>query len=331
MTQRWGIVGGTLALLALAGCDVSVGKCDRNDAGSCFDDFPEWDAGGGIDSGSAPASDGAVIADAASDAAIIADSGSIDGSLPDAAPPVALTIEQFCDAQYRTAKQWRDKLEECCVSNSELERDLREVLLNNSFFYSVDDTTGEDSVERCIDSFKATPSANLTFVGTAASSCSARYTAQFPAAPATCPADGFATETIESMVGHGAASLIQLPECRTAFVGKVAFNAACTNSFECQTGLRCLGSSGAKTCRAPFSRGNPCSVTSECEDGLVCMGLASGNAGRVCYPANELLESGSTCDATETSATGGSTECRTGLICFENKCVTPQTSAICRI
>jgi len=327
MTLRWGIGVGLVVLTALAGCDVSVGNCDRNDAGSCFDDFPEWDAGPGIDSGNVvPTNDGAVVSEAGTtvDAAVV-DGGGLDSSVADAAVPTTLTIEQFCEAQYRTAKLWRDKLEECCVANIP----EREVLLFNSLFYSTDGT-GKDSVERCIDGVKATPTANLTFTGTAAPACSARYNSQFPAPPAACPTEGFAIETLESTIGHGAGSLIQFAECRAAFVGKVAFNAACTNSFECQSGLRCLGTAGAKTCRAPLSRGNPCSVTSECEDGHVCMGLASGNAGRVCYPATELLETGSACDSSVTSATGGSTECRGGLICFDNKCTAPQATAICK-
>jgi hypothetical protein len=148
------------------------------------------------------------------------------------------------------------------------------------------------------------------------------FNSQFPAAPTACPAAGFDAETIEATTAHGAQELNQLSACRQAIVGKVAFNAACGNSFECQAPYRCLGTPGAKTCRVPLSRGNPCSRTSECEDGYVCMGVASGSGGRVCYPATEPLETGSACSA--------STECRTGLLCINNKCTSPQSQLICK-
>jgi hypothetical protein len=79
-----------------------------------------------------------------------------------------------------------------------------------------------------------------------------------------------------------------------------------------------------KRCQPPKDRGNPCTVTSECADGFVCMGTSN----RVCYPKTEPLEATSACG--ETGTTGGSTECRSGLICLNNKCSVPQATLICK-
>jgi hypothetical protein len=333
MKLGWGIGLGLFALVAV-GCDVSV--CTKDVDGKCFD-FPDLEFDGGIrfdasvDSGArsdgqvAPA-DGAVVVDGSSvvdGGALGIDGGQVDGG----AGPTQLSIEDFCDAEYKTAKAWRDRLEQCCTRSPAV-TDASELLLANSFFYGLD-STGKDSVEKCIDGLKAS-AANLTYVPAAAPACAAAYNAQFTAAPAACPAEGFAVEVLESSIGHMAASLNQLPECRAAIVGKIARDATCGNSFECQPGLRCLviPGGGAKSCRPPLDRGNPCTVTSECADGLVCMGLASGSGGRVCYAKTEPLEVNSACDG-EGSA-GGSTECRTGLICLNNKCSAPQTTVICK-
>jgi len=330
MKLGWGIGLGLLAIVAV-GCDVSVCK-DVDRDGHCFDgpdfDFDSslrFDASvdsGRSDAAVAPADSSVVVVDGA-----VADGGvvGIDAGLVDAGP-AQLSIEDFCDAQYKTAKAWRDKLEQCCAANV----DDRELLLSNAFFYRVDGA-GSDSVEKCIAGLKAS-AANLTFVPTAAPACATRYSGQFAAAPADCPAAGFDVETLEATIGHGAASLNQLAECRTAIVGKIARDATCGNSFECQSGLRCLTipGGGAKSCRPPLDNAAPCTVTSECSDGHVCVGLASGTGGRVCRPAGELVAVNSTCDGSETSATGGSTECSSGLLCINNKCVVPTPTPICK-
>lgn len=327
MTLRWGLGLGLLAVAA-AGCDVSV--CTKDVDGQCFDgpDYPfdgsvvgldaSADGGARTDGAAVAVVDGSVVP--VVDGAVV--DGGIDGGAPvaDAGPP-ALRIEDFCDAQYRTAKAWRDKLEECCVANAA----ERELLLKNAFFYFIDGnaTTGKESVVACTDALKASETAGkLSYVAATAPVCAGVFNSQFPAAPTTCPPAGFDAETLEATTGHGAQELNQLGACRQAIVGKVAFNAACGNSFECQAPYRCLGTTGAKTCRVALSRGNPCTRTSECEDGYVCMGVASGSGGRVCYPATEPLETGSACSA--------STECRTGLLCIDSKCATPQPELICK-
>jgi hypothetical protein len=327
MKLRWGIGLGLLAMV-VAGCDVSV--CTKDVDGHCFD-APDYnfDASFGLDASTdgGTRTDGAVIADDGAvlfpDGAVVSDSGvpGIDGGVVPDAGPAVLRIEDFCDAEYRTAKAWRDKLEQCCVVADAKDREL---LLENAFFYFVDGNaaTGKESVEACTDALKASETAGqLSYVASAAPACVAGFNNQFPPAPTECPAAGFDAETIEANTAHGAQELNQLPACRQAIVGKAAFNAPCGNSFECQDPYRCLGTTGAKTCRVALSRGNPCNRTSECQDGYLCMGVASGSGGRVCYPATEPLETGTACSA--------STECRTGLLC-DDKCTSPQPQLICK-
>lgn len=334
MTLRWGLGLGLLAVAA-AGCDVSV--CTNKVDGQCFDgpDSPfdgsvvgldaSTDAGTRTDGAVVPVVDGSVLPQV--DGAV-ADGGLDGGGTPvaDAGPALA-RVEDFCDAEYRTAKTWRDKFEECCPRSADNTAAAAD-LLARSFFYGAD-STGADSVDKCIDGLKAS-AANLTYVPSAAPACIAAFNAQFSGAPTGCPAAGFDVAALESTIGHAASSLNQIAACREAIVGKIARDAACGNSFECQSGLRCLTITGGttKSCRPPLDRGAPCNVTSECADNFVCMGLAAGSGGRVCYPKGEPLELNSACF--QGGSAGGSTECRSGLICVNDKCAAPQPDVICK-
>ena len=322
MKLRWGTV---LGLLAVAGCDVSV-CTDRDALGNCAEiNFPDFDAtthvgpvsDGAVSDGSTVVTPDGAAGGATSDGSV--DGGIDGGTLVDAGPatPTSLTLEQFCDARYSVAKQWRDGyFAKCCVSNQDLAS-------SNSFLGSNFGLASEaDTVGLCVSGIQALPPANIKFVGTAASACAAKLSAPFVAPPAMCPAGGIDIKTLESTVGHQAPSPVQLAECRAAFVGQVAFGGSCTNSLECKTGSRCLGDVGSKTCRAPIDASGPCSGTSECADGLVCVNGAGSTMGKVCRAASEPLDVTVACQL--------STECRSGLVCDANKCANPTPSLICK-
>ena len=319
MKLRWGTV---LGLLAVAGCDVSV-CTDRDALGNCVDiTFPDFDAtlhpDGAVSDGAVSDAGPALTGDGAA-ASVTADSGIDGGALADAGPvaPTSLTLEQFCEARYAVAKQWRDTyFAKCCSNNQDLA--TTNTFLGSNFGLSSD----VDTVGLCVSGIQALPTANLTFVGSAATACAAKLSSPFAAPPTDCPAGGIDIKTLEASVGHQVASPVQLTECRAAFVGQVAFGASCTNSLECKGGYRCLGDTGSKTCRVAVDASGVCAVSSECADGLVCVTGAGSTAGKVCRPATEPLDVTVTC--------GLSTECRSGLVCDTNKCANATPSLICK-
>lgn len=320
MKLRWGTT--LFGLLAVAGCDVSV-CTDRDALGNCVDiHFPDFDAtvrvdGGGTSDGAV--SDAGAVVVAPDGGLAMSDGGMDGGAVVDAGPvaPTSLTLQQFCELRYAVAMQWRDAyFAKCCLSNQDLA--TSNDILGKSFSFPVD----MDPVGICVSSIQGLPPANLTFVGTAAAACAARISSQFAAPPAVCPAAGIDVNMLEATIGHQVASPVQLSECRAAFVGQVALGGACTNSLECKAGARCLGDSGAKTCRAPTDASGSCAFTSECADGLVCVRAAGSTNGQVCRPASEPLDVTVSCTQ--------STECRSGLICTAEKCANPTPSLICK-
>jgi hypothetical protein len=306
---RW-ILAGSL-VLALAGCEVSVGDCRKDDAGECVDLFPdEEDAGDDEDGGRTDGgrTDGG-RADGGGDGGR---DGGIDGSSPgnDAGQSgEPLSLEEFCIAQFETAVLWRDALEEYCINDAIAERDT---FLNLTFFYPSDDAVG-----RCIDRLG---SSNITFDGTKAAECAEIFVDQFAAPPASFPETGIDLSAFTSTIAHGAASLVQIPECRAALKGKLARDAACTDSFECVSGLRCRAAPGdTSTCQSEVT-GGVCLRSSECADGFTCVG-SSASGGKTCVASDALPIAGN-CQY--------SFECAEDRVCSSaGKCVAPTPDVIC--
>lgn len=315
MTRWWGIGVG---LLALAGCEVSVGKCSqRDDAGQCVfeDDFPDFDGGLGADASSpdAAGSDGGDFADGA-----IADAGAgSDGGMVDSG---ALNPTQFCEGQYAAALKWRALLEDpACGCNSA--EDVR-YFLGAVFIFS------DSTITDCLNLVDRVVAGGGSFVPTQAAACAARFASQFPATPASCPSAGIDIGTIEATVGHGVQLVQQLPECRAALVGSKAQGQPCTNALECASGLRCYATMGAGlACRPARSLNESCTPRlGDCADGFVCSAnvvSGSGEVSSTCIPANDLKGPGGRCSI--------SAECDSGYLCDGNRheCVSSAPELIC--
>jgi hypothetical protein len=147
---------------------------------------------------------------------------------------------------------------------------------------------------------------------------------------------------------------------------KKSAGAPCTRSEECSASLACLGPAGGLTCRVPGRTGDPCwsdssagcaagfvcsastciepgtrtitqkcSYNVDCEDGLIC------NWGSDPYRCTEPQMGGDPCgDDTDcadgfycpggTEPTAGSctcVQCKAGLVCSAEGCITPHTKA----
>jgi hypothetical protein len=292
-------------------CDDGFNFCIyRDDAGNC-PETPQFPSDGGLEA-AAPPFDANVVLDAnLLDAFVPEVDAAADASVP------SFSVEDYCDAQYRVAKAWRDKFDQCCLTSS-MVAEARSLFLLNALLYE-DGTAGDEAVDACVRGINGSLGPSLVYDPSAAMSCAAKFAAQFTAPPDACPAGGFNIEQLEATIGHGAQATIQLPECRAAFIGKQAFNAPCNNSFECRAGLRCLGTMNAKTCRDPLAVADPCTQSSECADGLICQGTNS--PGRSCQPATQLVSPTGNCTL--------STECESGYFCPESTCVLPGSELVC--
>lgn len=314
----WLRVGVVAGLLPVAGCDVSFGHCD-SDAGTCIDDGDPSPFDGGGDAG--------VPTDGGLD-------GGLDGGMDAAANHQGdggVSIAKFCEAQLATAVKWRDLFDSvgCGCERSGTEGGKITQFLQASLAYG-----GDNPEQRCIDVRTASiNSGRLEYVATNAAACASKFAAQFaePAMPATCPVD---LGAFEAQLAHGAQQLAQLSECRSAFVGKVAQDGACTQlsaqgageSLECQPGLRCLPVTGAvddggvtmTTCQRARATGETCTRAVDCSDGLICAGIAGQ---RTCIPSDELRLNNAPCAA--------SIECIKGLVCVSGGCVPPAVDSVC--
>ena len=119
---------------------------------------------------------------------------------------------------------------------------------------------------------------------------------------------------------------MQIGECRSAFAGKVARDGTCSDSLDCQIGLRCLpitGSMTMTTCQPARGAQESCERSVECSDGFVCAGegFSDPTPPRVCIPANLLRANNGACSF--------SFECIKDLVCRSEKCTTPTADAIC--
>jgi hypothetical protein len=306
---------GGLAVTAVA-CEDGLNFCtNRDDAGQC-PEIPDFIRDGGVDA-TTPPSDASASGDAMTlaDATVGMDAATDAGS--DAATPSRYSVEDYCAAQYSVARAWRDLFGDCCP-NSATAAEERSLFLLSALLYE-DGSGGTESVDGCVSGINASVGPNLTFDGAAAVACAARFAAQFTKPPTACPADGFRIEQLEATIGHRAQSTAQMVECRTAFAGKVARNGACTSSFQCAGGNRCLGSDNSRTCQPALSVTNPCTATSQCADGFICQG--STGAGKSCQPLDTPVPPTANCSY--------STECENGYVC-DATCVLPAATAYCK-
>jgi hypothetical protein len=307
---RWIVAG--FMLSALAGCEVHVGHCKKDDAGDCVDLFPD-DDGGGLDGGEDDDVDAADAShhDAGKSDAAAEDAGR-DAGLSDGgrdAQAEALTLEDFCIAQYAKAVLWRDALEDYCGNH---EVAARESFLQLSFAYPPGDAVGDCITKRT--------SSNVTYDGSRAQACADAFTAQFPEPPADFPDAGVDLSTYTSTVAHGAASLVQIADCRATFKGKLGRDKTCADSFECTDGLRCLTAPGDITTCQPALIGGVCLRSSDCADSYTCVG-SDASGGKTCVKSDELPLAGN-CQF--------SFECAQDRICNDSgKCAPPQPDVIC--
>ncbi len=313
MRLAWRALG--LGLLAVtAACDGNgIEFCtNRNDAGEC-PEVPDFSFDASLDA--ALPSDASTRDGAASDAAVVADAtaamdASTDAGTDSATPPASYNVEDFCAAKYRVAKAWQDKFDECtCPGNT---AEDRSAFLIGGLLY--DDALATESVAACVTRLNAAIGPNLTFDGVAAVECASKFASQFTAPTSGCPEGGFQIDILEGSQGKQSQELTQLTECRAALVGKLALNAACTDSYQCKAGLRCLNS----VCRDALASGTACGRTEQCSDGLVCVGP---NGNRVCRPKNAPVAL--------TSACLYSVECDPGAICG-GTCSNATSRTICQ-
>jgi hypothetical protein len=325
-----------VGLLASAGCEVSVGECDKDDAGECVDLFPEVDAAwmSGMDASTDASrpSDAAAPTDSGArpDGALVVDAG-LDANVgpADASAPTTLNDQQFCDAQFAVARTWSallDRLDCNCLSSDD-------VMGRASFLASTlryDDSTGSN----CLSNFSRLRSAGVTYDGSKGAACAARFAAQFKGpsqfmAPlASCPG-GFDIAKLEAAIGHGRQAVAQLPECRAAFVGTKAENAACVDSLECAAGRRCrpIPGGGSSSCQSPRGVNESCTKNDDCIDGHICslnvQASGSNPAEYSCIPVASLKLQNGNCQT--------SSECVEGLVCdvTSKKCVNAPSDRIC--
>lgn len=321
--RRSWVIG--LGLLAI-GCEPEVGKCGQGAGDECLDPAAELDGGMGVDAGRREAGSStqpsslrdASRADAArSDARVAGDSG-----------PSVLTMEQFCHAQLAVAVAWRDLFESeaCgCAADDEEEQTVR-----SNFLASVLGYAGADPEASCIFSRELWSSDNhIAFHPERAAGCVQSFISQFAPPPSGCPVD---VAHYESLIAHGAQTLVQLPECRAAMIGTVAAGHECTDpqfqgdrGLDCMPGLRCqIGLGGVRpTCQPAQDVDQRCQRTSDCGDGLICSGLP-GRAALTCVPSTALRASAERCRS--------SPECQANYVCDDNidgKCVPPVPKLIC--
>jgi hypothetical protein len=302
---RW-IVVGSLAL-ALGGCEVH--KCtDKDEDGRCADLFDDDEDAGDDDAGPLDGgrSDGGRSDGGRTDGGT--DGGTGEGGA-DGGGGEALTLEQFCEAQFATAISWRTAIGEYCDDDSFPEL---ESFLESTFLFPKDDAVG-----KCISALNSN---NLTFDGSRAAACAEAFASQYDDPPASFSDGGIDLSMYTSTIGHGAAALAQLPECRAAFKGKLARDARCLNHLECMDGLRCLPAPGDTIACQPALTGGVCLSNAQCDDGYTCVGTdASG--GKTCV-TNDALPLAGNC--------GRTLECAEGRVCNDsNRCVAPTADVIC--
>jgi len=287
-------------LLAASGCEVSTCTGDECDFDSIFDeDGGSEDGGnnGGLDGGG----DNGGSSEDAGGASGDGGGGGSGGE--------TVTIEEFCTAQLAIGQAWAAKFDECCSSGVAGSADVKNFLAGVLLYPDM-------AFDKCVTARKTPVDAGkVTFNGKKAMACATGFLEAY-APPATmCPVAGFDLTALEGMLGHGAASLKQVPACREAFAGTVASGQPCTDQFECSGDLRCRIFSGDsnKTCQPALGNGATCVSNSDCADGFTCVGDdGQGAAGRQCLASNNDLAFSGGCKF--------SSECEEGRVCDGNVC-----------
>lgn len=325
--QNRSILVASLLLVGVAGCDIDVHDCSKEpDAAICQDDEEEEDAGDTEpedDAASGDAGSRDAAADASRDGSLDGSEGGADasgdartdGATSSEGGSNSISVNEFCQAQFKTAIAWREALDELCGGITK-DRELRDTFLSRVFAF-----VGEDPEGACIATRNAPITAgNTAYDGTKAQACADAFAANFMAPPNPFPTNGIDLAIYEAKIGHGAPALVQIPACRMTFAGKLTRGTSCTDNFECLDGLRCLAApGGGKTCESARV-GGTCLQTSECADGYMCVGSSQGG-GKTCVKSNELPLNGGNCTF--------AAECAEGLGCVSNKCANPVANVIC--
>ena len=189
---------GLAALAGVAGCESVASRCVS--IGSCFDpEFP-WDLDAAVDASGADA--GAAL-DAGAVGAEPTVDANLDGVPIDAGP--ALSISQFCDAQFATARAFSDNACHCVGADVDGLNYVREVVLRYS-----GSAACIDAVERIV--------AKTSYDPRQASACAARFDAQFalPTGVSSCAPEGFdvglaRVDGGQGRAGAGAAASAEQP------------------------------------------------------------------------------------------------------------------------
>jgi|GEM_PF-3743710 len=288
-SRRHGWLLGSSLLLAAAGCDVSIGHCDR-DAG-CFDDhgfFDDVDAGhmdgGKGDAG--PTGDGGDNHDAGSDAGPeTGDGGGGDaGSDAGTFTGEPLMLSEFCEAYQQRRVQWASAIEGCCMENPAAHGVEANIVL---------DVFGpDDGANGCITKHRAfIDNQTVVFHPDKAGACADAFLAQYAKPPSDCPQGGFDSEQLRATLAHGSQLIQQLPACRAALEGTVPEGSPCSDAIECANGNRCLPGVGQQTtCQKPIvangTTGQCGKTAASCADGTICVG--NNDSTRFCTPVGSL-------------------------------------------
>lgn len=319
---RWFLSGTALFALAASGCDVSVGSCDKDDAGECVDLFPDedgGDAGGKKDSGAADAGADSAASDDADTDAESGDANTDAGD--DAAVAEPLDINAFCAEVVSPGAAWATTFNDidCCTTNEGTSQEAKSIL----GVYGYSDSATTDCIKFYDDLVKgkAPAAGTVTFDGRFAHECAVALNETFPP-PAACPAAGFDAEAIVASAGHGAQRASQIPSCRKTFAGKLARDAECDRDIECGSGLVCMpspGGAGSRACQPVLGIGGLCEESNDCGSGLTCVGSTKAQGVKQCVAVTDLVLSGSCAD---------SRECVVGRVCgSDNKCTPAAVTA----
>lgn len=187
-----------------------------------------------------------VLAMACGDDAAVATSSTPDGSTPegatnetDAALPTDTELEAFCR---ETLGLYAPKFEECCDPADAPKQ------------YSFDDTLLKGVLLSCTTSLgKSIESGRAAFVPAAAATCQANVSAALKAR--TCP------DLLHKPSNQPPKSIFdEAGGCSEMIVGHQDVDAPCSNDYECQDGLTCVGwtSNSDGTCKTPPGEGALC-------------------------------------------------------------------------